>query len=420
MTTGPMLDTLAKLHDRCRVCGSKELVRFLDLGETPLANAYLTAEQVASAEPAVELALQMCARCGLSQLTRVVDRERMFREYLYVSSTSETFRTHCAELAATVMRDAGASAGDLALDIASNDGLLLSCFKSLGMRVVGVDPARNLASEAAARGIPTLADYWSVAVARRIVAEHGQPRTITATNVVAHVDDLHEFVQALDVALAPRGLFVLEVPYLLDFVEHVEFDTAYHEHLSYFGVRPLKTLFEGHGFRVFDVTHFPDIHGGTIRVALCRAGDREPRPSVATPIAREERFGVADPTVYLAFGDRVRRNMDDLRAVVARIRAGGGTIWAYGASAKGNTLMNFARLTSESVPVVVDDNPKKWGLYTPGAHMRITGADELRDAAVDHLLLLAWNFEREIVRRSRAAGYRGGFIRPVPAVEAFA
>ncbi len=190
MTSGPMLDTLAKVHDRCRVCGSKDLVRFLDLGETPLANAYLTAEQVAHAEPVVELALQMCARCGLSQLTRVVDRERMFCDYLYVSSTSDTFRAHCAELAATVMREAGAAAGDLALDIASNDGLLLSCFKSLGMRVAGVDPARTLASEATARGIPTLADYWSLAVADRIVAEHGQPRTITATNVVAHVDDL--------------------------------------------------------------------------------------------------------------------------------------------------------------------------------------------------------------------------------------
>ncbi len=213
---------------------------------------------------------------------------------------------------------------------------------------------------------------------------------------------------------------MLEVPYLLDFVEQVEFDTAYHEHLSYFGVRPLKTLFEGQGFRVFDVTHFPDIHGGTIRVAVCRAGDREARGSVAEALSREERFGVADPKVYMAFGDRVRRNMDELRVVVARIRAGGGTIWAYGASAKGNTLMNFARLTSDSVPVVVDDNPKKWGLYTPGAHMRIVGTEELRGARVGHLLLLAWNFEREIVRRSRAVGYRGRFIRPVPAVAEFA
>jgi hypothetical protein len=210
------------------------------------------------------------------------------------------------------------------------------------------------------------------------------------------------------------------VPYVLDFVRHVEFDTAYHEHLSYFGVRPLRTLFAKHGFSVFDVSHFPDIHGGTIRVAVARRGDREPRASVEAAIQREEEFGVGDTKVYVAFGERVRQNMDELRDLVARMRARGETIWAYGASAKGNTLMNFARLTAESVPVVVDDNPKKWGLYTPGAHMRITGPRELASADVQHLLLLAWNFETEIVKRSRAAGYRGAFIRPVPTVAAFA
>ena len=420
MKTVPAQDVLAKVHDRCRVCGSRELVRYLDLGQTPLANAYLSAKQVELVEPAVELALQVCGRCGLSQLTRVVDREQMFREYLYVSSTSDTFRTHCAELAATVAREAGARPGDLALDIASNDGLLLSCFRDLGMRIIGVDPARNLASEASARGIATIADYWSVDVARAIAAEHGQPRAITATNVFAHVDDLHQFIDALDVALAPQGLFVLEVPYVLDFIERVEFDTAYHEHLSYFGVQPLTVLFKEHGFRVVDVTRFPMIHGGTIRVAVSRTGDREPRKSVAAAIANEKEFGVADASVYLAFGERVRHNMAELRDLVARTRVENGVVWAYGASAKGNTLMNFAGLTAEAVPVVVDDNPKKWGLYTPGAHMRIVGAEELRGADATHLLLLAWNFEREIVRRSRAVGYRGRYIRPVPAVAEFA
>jgi hypothetical protein len=162
------------------------------------------------------------------------------------------------------------------------------------------------------------------------------------------------------------------------------------------------------------------IHGGTIRVAVCRTGDREPRESVAAAIAHEKEFGVTETSVYLAFGERVRRNMAELRDLVARTRVAKGVVWAYGASAKGNTLMNFAGLTAEAVPVVVDDNPKKWGLYTPGAHMRIVGAEELRGADATHLLLLAWNFEREIVRRSRAVGYRGRYIRPVPAVADFA
>jgi len=417
--TERLVDVAAKIHDRCRICGSRELTRYLDLGTTPLANSYLRPAQLAEAEPAVELALQVCARCGLSQLTRVVDRDAMFRDYLYVSSTSVTFREHCAELAATAARAAGAAAGDLALDIASNDGFLLSCFRSLGARIIGVDPALNLAAEATARGIPTIADYWSVAVARDLVAAYGRPRVITATNVVAHVHDLNEFVEALDTALAPDGIFVMEVPYLLDFVRHDEFDTAYHEHLSYIGVRPLEALFTEHGFDIFDVAHFPEIHGGTIRVFAARRGARRPTDAVRDALAREDAFGITDPNVYLAFGERVRHNMAELARAVRAVRSAGGEIWAYGASAKGNTLMNFARLTAEDVPVVIDDNPKKWGLYTPGARMRITGPAELRATAAGHLLLLAWNFEREIVRRSRDAGYRGAFIRPVPAVSVF-
>ena len=419
MATERLVDVAAKIHDRCRVCGAGDLVRYLDLGTTPLANSYLGPDQLGEPEPAVELALQVCTRCGLSQLTRVVDRDAMFRDYLYVSSTSATFREHCADLAASAMQDAAVRPGDLVLDIASNDGLLLSCFRSHGASVIGVDPARKLAEAATTRGIPTIADYWSVAVARDLIAAHGRPRVVTATNVVAHVDDLHEFVDALEVTLAPSGIFVMEVPYLIDFIEHTEFDTAYHEHLSYIGVRPLRELFAKHGFAIFDVTRFPTIHGGTIRVSVSRAGERASRPPVAEALAREEAFGIADPRVYLAFGDRVRRNMHDLVRTVRRLRSAGGTVWAYGASAKGNTLMNFARLDAGDVPVVIDDNPKKWGLFTPGAHMRIAGPAELRDTSAAHLLLLAWNFEREIARRSRDAGYLGAFIRPVPEVSVF-
>src|SRR6267378_7145888 len=193
----------AKIHDRCRICGSSELARYLDMGATPLANSYLTDEQLSTPEPVAELALQMCVRCGLSQLTRVVDRDLMFRNYLYVSSTTQTLRDHCAELAATAMRTAGAAPGDWALDVASNDGLLLSCFRSLGMQVFGVDPARNLATEATARGIPTIAEYWSPALAGEAIERYGRPMTITAQNVLGHVDDVHEFVRAVEIALAP-------------------------------------------------------------------------------------------------------------------------------------------------------------------------------------------------------------------------
>jgi len=409
----------AKIHDRCRICGSSELARYLDMGATPLANSYLTEEQLATPEPVAELALQMCVRCGLSQLTRVVDRDLMFRNYLYVSSTTQTLRDHCAELAATAMRTAAAAPGDWALDVASNDGLLLSCFRSLGMQVFGVDPARNLATEATARGIPTVAEYWSPALAAEVIERYGRPMTITAQNVLGHVDDVHEFVRAVEIALAPRGIFIVEVPYVIDFIDRNEFDTAYHEHLSYFGLHPMRELLHAHNLDVFDVDHFPDIHGGTIRVFACRAGTRQVSDRVTATLARERAFGMTDSWVYVAFGERVRRNMTELAHLLKGLRSQGKRIWAYGASAKGNTLMNFSGMKADTIPAVVDDNPKKWGLFTPGARMRIVGPSELAAAGVDHLLLLAWNFESEIVRRSRAAGYRGSYVRPVPAVAVF-
>ena len=416
---GPHNDA-SRIHDRCRICGSSGMIRYLDMGATPLANSYLTDQQLETPEPVAELALQVCIGCGLSQLTRVVDRDLMFRNYLYVSSTSQTLRNHFAELAATAMRVAAAAPGDAALDIASNDGLLLSCFRSLGMRVVGVDPARNLAAEATARGIPTIAEYWNPAVASQVIERYGRPMTITAQNVLGHVDDVHEFVQAVEIALAPQGIFIVELPYVVDFIERNEFDTAYHEHLSYFGLSPMRRLLGAHDLDAFDVDHFPDIHGGTIRVFACHAGTRRPSARVTAMLRTEEdTFGIAASDVYVAFGERVRQNMAELAGLLLTLRRQGKRIWAYGASAKGNTLMNFSGMKAETVPMVVDDNPKKWGLYTPGARMRIVGPGELATAGVDHLLLLAWNFESEIVRRSRAAGYRGSYVRPVPAVAVF-
>ena len=410
---------VSKAHDRCRICRSGRLVRYLDIGVTPLANSYLRADQLNTPEIAVELALQLCMDCGLSQLTRVVDPDLMFKNYLYVSSTSATFRDHCSQLAKTAIVAARCRPGDWILDIASNDGFLLSQFQTHGMNVFGVDPAANLAAEASNRGIPTLATYWSSAVARESLNLFARPKIITATNVLGHVDDAHEFVRAVEIALAPSGIFIVEVPYLVDFIEKNEFDTAYHEHVSYLAIHPLRELARAHELTVFDVEYFPQLHGGTIRVYFCRLGDREAGPRVDAFLEREQAFGITEIDRYRDFSDRVHQNMTALAKLIAELKARGSRIWAYGASAKGNTLMNFLGLTAETIPVVLDDNSKKWGLYTPGAHMRIASVDELAPAAVDHLLLLAWNFERELVERSRGAGYAGRFIRPAPEVAVF-
>lgn len=409
-----MANWRAKRQSSCRICGSGRLRPYLNLGSTPLANSYLREEDLTVEEFREELALQVCLDCGLSQLTTVVNPDLMFKQYLYVSSTTETFRNHCADLARISAAVAGCRPGDWALDIASNDGCLLSKFRDLGLRVVGVDPAENLAAEANKAGIPTLCTYWSSEVAKLVAVQYGQPRVITATNVFAHVDDVHGFIGAVERCLAPKGLFVIECPYVVDFIEKNEFDTAYHEHLSYLGVLPLRALMEKHGLRIFRVDYFEAIHGGTIRVFVAREGDYQPDPSVERYLRREEEFGIRNVRRYEAFGARILANKQRLLDLMRRLRAEGRTVWAYGASAKGNTLMNFFGITNESVPVVLDDNPKKWGWYTPGAHMRITGIQELMRAKVDYLLLLAWNFEPEIRRRCQAVGYEGKFVLPVP------
>jgi SAM-dependent methyltransferase len=311
----------------------------------------------------------------------------------------------------------GAKPGDWVLDIASNDGCLLSKFRELGMNVVGVDPAENLAREANLSGIRTLCTYWSKGTAKDIASRFSPLTIITATNVLAHVDDVHEFVEAVNQSLAPRGLFVAECPYVVDFVEKNEFDTAYHEHLSYFSVHSLTALMEQHGLRIWNVEYFKDLHGGTIRIYVCRPGGYPLDHKVQSFLHQERQFGIKAVPRYKEFAKRVEMNKHKLVGLLNQLRAEGKTIWAYGASAKGNTLMNYFGLSADVVPVAIDDNPKKWGLYTPGAHMLIVAIDRLRETSVDYLLLLAWNFKDEIMRRCQAAGYRGGFILPVPDVE---
>lgn len=401
-------------RDTCRICGSDRLYEYLHLGTTPLANSYLDPELGVDDEFREELAIQLCEECGLSQLTKVVHPDRMFRHYLYVSSTTQTFRDHCAEMAATTTSVCDASDSQLVIDIASNDGCLLRAYQERGLDVLGVDPAENLAAEANANGIRTLCAYWSPDLARDIAARFGPARIITATNVFAHVDDLHAFVEGLPLALLPRGIFVVEFPYVLDFLRKHEFDTAYHEHLSYVGLTPLVRLFGKHGLEMFDVEYFPDLHGGTVRVFVSRAGEYEPSDRLRGRLAEESSFGLASRLPYDAFAAQVLENKTELRRMLRGLLDQGKTVWAYGASAKGNTLMNFFELTREEVPVVVDDNPKKWGYLSPGSHMRIASPEELATGRPDCLLLLAWNFAAEISRRCRERGYGGDFIVPIP------
>lgn len=394
----------SKAHTTCRICGSTDLYTYLNLGRLPLPNAYLEREQLDEPEFKEEVAIQLCLECGLSQLTRVVDPGRMFETYLYCSSVSAPFREHCAELASTAAKRVHLGPEDTVLDIASNDGCLLREFRRLGhQRVLGIEPAKNLAAAAEDEGLPTINAFWSTELAGVTLRKY---KIITALNVLGHVDDLHDFVRGVSFCLAEDGVFVVEVPYVLDFLEQTEFDTAYHEHLTYFGIGQLARLMEMHGLEVEDIQYFHWLHGGTIRAYIGHAG--RARTAVRSS------FAVVNLPAYQKFALRVEHNKRELRSLLERQRDAGRTVWAYGASAKGTTLLNCIDANSSLVEAVIDDTPAKQGHFIPGAHIEIVGGIERLSPAVDLLLLLAWNFKEELMAKCRAADYHGRFIVPVP------
>lgn len=401
---------------KCRICGEHAFLPYLNLGVTPLANGYLTQAQIGQVEFKAPLRVLLCLRCGLSQLEHVVDPRLMFSHYLYVSSTPKTFRDHCDRLAEAVKKILKPCSQYLALDIASNDGCLLRCFKERNFKIVGVDPAENLSAEANANGIPTLCEYWSADVAEKIVSTYGRPNVITGQNIFAHVDDVHEFIRAVSLCLDPNGMLVLEFPYVIDLIERNLFDTIYHEHVSYVGLTPVSVLLRQYNFEVVDAGYFPEIHGGTIRIFSARPGAYSQTTRISEFYEREKRFGIASPDVYISFGERVSRLKKSFVEFIQEAKVQDRSIWGFGASAKGNTLLNYFGLTGETIKKVIDENPKKHGYFTPGSCIPIVGMDDFKKhmGEIDDLVLLVWNFAEEIKQRCIQHGYRGGFIYPVP------
>ncbi len=263
---------------QCRVCGGKKLVPFLDLGQLPLVNRYLSPADLNKAEPRFPLQILFCQSCSLSQLSVVVAPEVLYSHYDYHSSVSRTFQDHCEAMAGALSHSLDLAETDLVVEIASNDGCLLSKFQKLGCKALGVEPAQNLARLAESMGLPTLNQFWGDPVSRQIQKQHGQAKLIVATNVLAHVDDLHGFIRPVTSLLKPSGAFVFEVPYMVNFMNRAEFDTAYHEHLSYFLLRPLKQVLEQNGLRIVDAQEF-EIHGGSIRVTARPAKNASGAPS---------------------------------------------------------------------------------------------------------------------------------------------
>jgi len=404
------------IHKRstCRACGSTRVPMFLDLGEVPLANAYLTREQLREPELRFPLEVCFCEECSLVQLLHVVDPKILFSNYLYRTGTNKTIAAHNAELAGTVVQQLGLKAESLVVEVASNDGSLLSCFRDQGTRTLGIEPAQNIAIIAREAGIETVNEFFTPALADGLVKSHGPARAVLANNVLAHVDATVEFLSACKRLLAPEGRVIIEAPYLVEMLDRLEYDTVYHEHLCYFSVTALMRMFAEAGLALERVDRV-EIHGGSLRLwgrPMDARGHAEPVQKMA---AEEKARGLAALATYQAFAARVKENGEQLRVLLRKLQAAGKKVAGYGAPAKGNTLLCSCGIDSTWLPWTADRSPLKIGLHTPGSHIPIVAPEKILQEPPDYLLILAWNFAPEIMRDFQAWHEKGGrFILPIP------
>lgn len=411
MTTTPAALT-------CRACGTALHRSFVDLGETPLANSYLDPALPADQERWYRLHARVCEKCLLVQLDEVVPPQDIFRHYAYFSSYSTSWLEHSRRYADAAVARWGLGVSSLVVEVASNDGYLLQFFAEAGVPVLGVEPAANVAEVAVARGVPTQVCFLDAVTGPRLAAEHGPADLVVGNNVLAHVPDINGFVGGLAALLAAEGVLSVEFPHLLNLIDRVQFDTIYHEHFSYLSLHSVEQVFAQHGLRVFDVEQVPT-HGGSLRVLACRTGAAHADQPGLTAVRRLERDRLLDVLDgYEGFADRVHVAQESLLSFLRTARAEGRTVAAYGAAAKGNTLLNSCGVTADDVVLVVDRNPHKQGRLLPGSRIPVADPAALTDLRPDYVLILPWNIADEV--RSQMAHVRewgGRFVVPIPQVQ---
>lgn len=405
---------------RCRFCEAPLTETFADLGMSPLSNAFVAEGKRHCAEVFYPLHAYVCGACHLVQLEEFESRENIFSDYLYFSSYSDLWLKHCSDYASHMVERFGLTGKSQVVEIASNDGYLLQYFKALGLPVLGVEPAANVAEAAVAKGIPSEVAFFGVATALRLRENGAAADLMAANNVLAHVPDINDFVAGFKVLLKPAGLATFEFPSLHRLIAQNQFDTIYHEHFSYLSLLTVEQVMRRHGLRIFDVQEL-DTHGGSLRLFVCHQDAPHLQgPGLDLQRHRENEFGLDRMNTYQAFAQQVIDIKAQVLEFFLKARREGRRVAGYGAPAKGNTLLNYCGIGPEFLPFTVDRNPHKQGTLLPGSRIPVMGPDAIMRAKPDYLFLLPWNLRSEIVEQMAGIRAWGGrFVVPIPGVEIF-
>jgi SAM-dependent methyltransferase len=402
---------------KCRHCRSSLSLSFLDLGSAPLSNGYLTPEKLRSPELWYPLRLLVCENCWLVQTQDHAEREAIFADdYSYFSSFSSSWLAHAETYVAQMVERLGLHNKSMVAEIAANDGYLLQFVTARGIPCYGVEPAANTAANARQKGIRIVEQFFETGLAQRLKAENQQADLIVANNVLAHVPDVNDFVTAFSILLKSEGVATFEFPHVVKMIEENQFDTVYHEHYSYFSFTTVERLFSANGLSVFDVEELPT-HGGSLRVFAQRRDvvSRPASPRVMSLLQEESRAGIMTRQYYMDFQQRAEQVKNDLLSCMVEAKKRGLKVGAYGAAAKGNTLLNFAGIRPDLLPYVADRNPAKQGKYMPGSRIPIVSEEYLERSRPNQILILPWNIKDEIMRQlSYVNDWGAQFITAVP------